>query len=194
MATPTSTTPINPSNPEMRSHLLSHYSTLLSTFSTSPSKFKILTSLPHISPTSTTPPPPPPKTLYVLDSSFNPPTLAHLHIARTALLQDNLPPSPTTRKHILLLLATTNADKKDPTPASFPQRLCMLRLLAEELISEFPSKPSEQAAGSARLTVDIGVTKQPYFIDKSISILEEGASYNQDTEQVHLLGYDTLVP
>ncbi|KAH8685596.1 hypothetical protein BGZ60DRAFT_95723 [Tricladium varicosporioides] len=151
---------------------LSYYRTLLSSFSSTQKNFQILHSLP-------TPPSASPKakTLYILDSSFNPPTLAHLRIATNALIQDPLHPEPP--KRLILLLATQNADKA-VKPASFDNRLCMMEILAQELLSKFKFNDE--------IGIDIAVTKFPYFAEKATSIEEE---YGEE-EQVHLIGYDTL--
>src|SRR5450432_1859290 len=97
-------------DPMLRSQLKS-YTTALKSFASSPSTFRILSSLPVRSQSSQ--PLPPPKTLYILDSSFNPPTLAHLRILTSALTEK----TPLPRR-VLLLLATQNADKAQK-PASF---------------------------------------------------------------------------
>lgn len=165
----------SPSIDPMLRTALQSYRTALHTFASSPSNFQILKSLPSSLP------PPPPKTLYILDSSFNPPTLAHLRIAKTALLSDPIP-SPTP-KRLLLLLATQNADKA-PKPAAFEQRLVMMEIFASSLLSETEQKIEG-------FGIDIGVTKLPYFADKAKSI-EESGLYPGSTQQVHLLGYDTL--
>ncbi|KAH6674522.1 hypothetical protein B0J14DRAFT_43101 [Halenospora varia] len=151
---------------------LPYYRSLLSSFSSSPKPFQILHSLP-------TPPnaSPKAKTLYVLDSSFNPPTLAHLQIATNALVQDPL--HPESPKRLILLLATQNADKA-AKPASFDNRLCMMEILARELLLKF--KADEE------IGIDIAITKFPYFAEKAKSIEEEYG----EAEQVHLIGYDTL--
>ncbi|KAG9243348.1 hypothetical protein BJ878DRAFT_121302 [Calycina marina] len=157
---------------------LSRYSGALTSFSSSPSKFHILHSLP----TST---PPPPKTLYILDSSFNPPTLAHARIATSALLHDtHSSPSP---KRLLLLLAIQNADKA-PKPASFEQRLAMMQAFASDLLASI----SKEIQNSEDISIDIAVTKLPYFVDKSATIEESGA-YSKDRKQVHMIGFDTLI-
>lgn len=51
-----------------------------------------------------------PRHLYVLDSSFNPPTKAHFHMALSALRHD-APRDGLDVKRLLLLLAVRNADK-----------------------------------------------------------------------------------
>jgi nicotinamide-nucleotide adenylyltransferase len=168
-------TTLSPSTDPMLRTALQSYRSALHTFASSPSNFQILKSLPSSSQST------PPKTLYVLDSSFNPPTLAHLRIAKTALLSDPIPAPVPTR--LLLLLATQNADKA-AKPAAFEQRLVMMEILASSLISD-----AQQGVES--LGIDIGVTKLPYFADKSNSI-ENSGLYPVSTQQVHLLGYDTL--
>ncbi|KAA8903172.1 cytidylyltransferase [Sphaerosporella brunnea] len=102
--------------------------------------------------------------LHVLDSSFNPPTRAHLSLLSRSGT------SPTTR--VLLLLATQNADKP-PAPASFEDRLAMMHLFA----------------ASVPLQVDIAITKHARFLDKAAELerVYPGA------EQTYLTGYDTLI-
>ncbi|KAL5000743.1 hypothetical protein BDV10DRAFT_32802 [Aspergillus recurvatus] len=120
--------------------------------------------------------------LHVLDSSFNPPTLAHRHIACSAVLESREQPS-----RILLLLATQNADKPSK-PASFEDRLIMMQLCAEELLASLES----EIPAAKFPVVDIGITKKPYFVDKATAI-ETAGVYPQGTQQVHLTGYDTLI-
>lgn len=122
--------------------------------------------------------------LFVLDSSFNPPTAAHLKIA-TSALEDSRQPS-----RLLLLLATQNADKPSK-PASFEDRLVMMTMFAQDLRSHLQSQLTSASPGELP-EIDIGVTKKPYFVDKAAAI-EESGLYAQGTEQVHLTGYDTLI-
>jgi nicotinamide-nucleotide adenylyltransferase len=169
------------SEPIMRSRL-QYYASSLKTFASSSSNFRILHSLPSNRTL------PPPKTLYILDSSFNPPTLAHLCIATTALLEDTRPtPFP---KRLLLLLATQNADKA-PKPATFEQRLLMMQLFAQDLLSNLQA-PENSSTETEDIGIDIGVIKLPYFMDKAKAVEESGA-YPKDTPQVHLTGFDTLI-
>ena len=135
-----------------------------------------------------------PKRLYVLDSSFNPPTRAHFRLCTSALLHDRPEPGP---KRLLLLLATQNADKA-PKPAAFEHRLAMMTIFAEEMEKELVVD-----GGREGVVVDVGVTKQARFVDKARAI-EECGNYSliDDSddggeravlEQVHLTGFDTLV-
>lgn len=144
----------------------------------------------------TVPPAPPkhsssPKTLYILDSSFNPPTRAHLRICTSALLHDR---SKAESKRLLLLLATQNADKA-PKPVAFEQRLVMMSIFAEEMVKEMAAE-----SGREGVVVEVGVTKKARFVDKA-RVIEECGDYSsiddegwrKPIEQVHLTGFDTLV-
>ncbi|KAI5784667.1 cytidylyltransferase family protein [Geopyxis carbonaria] len=117
----------------------------------------------HIFPRS--PQPVQPGPLYILDSSFNPPTLAHASLVLSC-----------KPKNLLLLLAVQNADKA-PAPAEFEDRLAMMQLFEETLPSD--------------ITVDIGITKHARFMDKSIAVAEHYGTLAN--EQVYLTGFDTLV-
>jgi len=155
-------------------------------FASSPHTFQILRTLPHPTPKLSSPL----KALYILDSSFNPPTRAHLRICTSALLQDKPTAVP---KRLLLLLATQNADKA-PKPASFEQRLAMMSIFAEELVKDATSSAGGNHS-DGDVIVDVGVTKEARFIDKAMA-LEEQADYREGEkpmEQVHLTGYDTMI-
>ena len=163
----------------------------LNAFASSPLTFQILRTIPFPHPSSSRQP----KALYILDSSFNPPTRAHLRICTSALLHDK---ATTVPKRLLLLLATQNADKA-PKPAAFEHRLAMMNVFAEELIQMVTtSDKKEDTLGD--VIVDVGVTKEARFIDKA-RILEAQEEYTgavkDDTakpvEQVHLIGFDTLI-
>lgn len=159
----------------------------LQAFASSPQTIQILCTLPHAPPKHSSSP----QQLYVLDSSFNPPTRAHLRICTSALLHDKSKAQP---KRLLLLLATQNADKA-PKPAAFEQRLAMMSIFAEEMVNGM-------AADGARegIVVDVGVTKKARFVDKA-RVIEECGDYSfvgdegekEPIEQVHLTGFDTLV-
>ncbi|KKA21526.1 hypothetical protein T310_4484 [Rasamsonia emersonii CBS 393.64] len=159
-------------------NLRAHYAAALKRFVASSLPFEVLSTEPANARNIE------PKVLYVLDSSFNPPTLAHMKIAGSALAE-----SPHSSSRLLLLLATQNADKPSK-PASFEDRLVMMTLLAQDLRANLQA--SRQIAQDDLPQIDIGVTKKPYFVDKATAIEASGV-YPSSLEQIHLTGYDTLI-
>ena len=167
--------------------LLSTFRTALESFASSPSAFQVLRSIPSEASNRSL------KTLYVLDSSFNPPTKAHLRIATSAVVKDRRAQSEPTR-HLLLLLATQNADKA-PKPASFEQRLVMMSIFAEDLIRSVREQENIGESVFPKLVVDVGITKSPLYLDKA-SVIDQSGRYGKDSagpEQVHLTGFDSLI-
>ncbi|KAL4873195.1 hypothetical protein BDV12DRAFT_160555 [Aspergillus spectabilis] len=158
------------------------YTSALKRFAESTKNFEVIASVAGEEPRATTPAE---EVLYVLDSSFNPPTLAHRRIACSAI-QEN----PRMPSRLLLLLATQNADKPSK-PASFEDRLIMMLLFAQDL-RDFLKLGTSTVDRMRIPVVDIGVTKKPYFVDKAAEI-ETAGVYSQSLEQVHLTGYDTLI-
>jgi nicotinamide-nucleotide adenylyltransferase len=157
--------------------------TALQSFTASPSKFSVVRT---VNATSTQP-----RTLYILDSSFNPPSIAHLTLATSALRQHALAESAPYR--LLLLFSTHNADKA-PSPASFVQRIALMTVFAEDLSQHLKKAPSGQQPDIAEISIDIGLTKEPYYSDKSAAIKETTPPfYSSDPIHVHLVGYDTLI-
>lgn len=151
------------------------YVSALKDFASSPATFRVLRTVPSSQPPKASPT----KTLYVLDSSFNPPSRMHMQITQSALEHDEGP----TPHRLLLLFATQNADKA-PKPASFEDRLVMMTLFAQEL--QF------QLGRLSKIAVDIGVTKLPYYHDKAASI-DESSVYDGQPQQVHTTGFDSLI-
>lgn len=160
---------------------------------------------------------PPPRTLFILDSSFNPPSIAHAALAQSAFLDDcnssSSQPSQQQKEkkeyefphRLLLLFAVTNADKI-AAPASFEHRLAMMTVFARDL-QDFFASLKEKGQGQEQeqkkdeqqrfhhhhhqpMAIDIGVTKYPFYTDKSRAIESEG--YPTHPRHIHLLGYDTL--
>ncbi|KAG5361949.1 putative nicotinamide mononucleotide adenylyltransferase [Yarrowia sp. C11] len=105
----------------------------------------------------------------VLDSSFNPPHYAHLELASLGMTN-------TRDNCILLLLSITNADKK-PAPAAFEQRLEMMELFKNSIDAE----------------VVLGLTKEPYFVDKYKVIKRLLGTHNLNPHLHFPMGLDTLV-
>ncbi|KAH9945015.1 Nucleotidylyl transferase [Epithele typhae] len=118
----------------------------------------------------------------VLDSSFNPPTLAHLALA--ALPPPSSSPSPSAPPARapdfdarLLLLSVRNADKQlKPGDATFEQRVEMMVLLARDLSSStavVPSDPPSASGPSAEgdSNVAVAIIDEPTFAGKSTRLL-----------------------
>ncbi len=220
---PSSTDPSMRAQPAIPRHLplLHFFATALSTFESSSAPFEVISTLPpwqqqqqhgarQQSPAPIRPQTPP-RSLVVLDSSFNPPTIAHMRMARSAL-------AAVERRRLLLLLSVNNADKA-PKPAAFAQRLAMMLAFArdlqaglvaddggEEREDKHEHKHEQDAEGG--LAIDLGLTTRPYFHDKSAAIAasgfykpsreaeggyDDGQQQQQQPEQVFLAGYDTLV-
>ncbi|CAK4034797.1 Hypothetical predicted protein [Lecanosticta acicola] len=127
-----------------------------------------------------------PKTLFILDSSFNPPSIAHRTLAKSALTRSVLENYESPHR-LLLLFAVMNADKA-PSPAAFEQRLSMMTVFAHDLLESLSADSQ-----TTPVPVDIGVTTAPYYTDKSSAIETEGAEwYPTKPIHVHLVGFDTL--
>ncbi|PWN54097.1 hypothetical protein IE53DRAFT_301759, partial [Violaceomyces palustris] len=148
----------------------------------------------------------------VLDSSFNPPTRAHLALARSEprsrmVSKARCKPSYDSR---LLLFSSSNADKgtlaggeKKPRSPDLEQRVEMMRLLARDVEEATTFHGDLHAEDSASLAV--GLVDQPLFFEKSSLIRDEiERSLNSDEDgtrggqapfslRLHwLVGFDTL--
>lgn len=131
-----------------------------------------------------------PSTLYILDSSFNPPSIAHLTLITSALKEHAYPERNPCR--VLLLFSTQNADKA-PSPASFAQRIALMSIFAEDLSNRLKTEVNQRNAGIARVPIDVGLTKEPYYNDKSVAIADtQPPIYPSSPSHVYLVGYDTL--
>ncbi|KAI9258033.1 hypothetical protein BDA99DRAFT_561472 [Phascolomyces articulosus] len=115
------------------------------------------------------------KNILVLDSSFNPPTKAHVALVHTTL--DHFPPNTFTG---CLFLFTCNNVDKPLSGASPPQRLAMMTLIADHMASFVPTA--------------VGTTASGRFIDKA-KALEETLDTNNDKkhEFYFIVGHDTMV-
>ncbi|KAF4965350.1 hypothetical protein FZEAL_10771, partial [Fusarium zealandicum] len=160
------------------------FSRALTSFQSSRDPFRILCTLPHLSSDAPSPRRPvrPVRDLVILDSSFNPPTLAHAGMARSAL-RDLGAKNNEEGKRLMLLLSVNNADKA-PKPASFPVRLCMMEAMGRELLDEVEG-----------LEIDVAVTTMPFFHDKARATTETDfyACEGQQPTMTFLAGFDTLV-
>ncbi|KAI1381169.1 Nucleotidylyl transferase [Hypoxylon crocopeplum] len=189
----------NPMSRLLPPNLVSLFTQALKSYQLSNATFRVLCSLTPSSSSSADPPAPipprnPPNTLLVLDSSFNPPTLAHQRMALSALSDHAYTDAGSHASRVLLLLAINNADKS-PKPAAFPQRLAMMYIFARDLLS---TTAATECAG-----IDVAVTTEPYFHAKSAAIASCEFYRGEQTEikgegegameQIYLTGFDTLI-
>lgn len=127
-----------------------------------------------------------PKRLFILDSSFNPPSIAHLSLCQSVL--QNFSSDRYEKPHrLLLLFSTMNADKA-PSAASFDQRLALMTVFATDLLDIISKQPDEYSV----VPVDIGLTTEPYYTDKSKAIEEVTSWYPDKPKHIHCVGFDTL--
>ncbi|KAK1075155.1 hypothetical protein LTR74_000561 [Friedmanniomyces endolithicus] len=127
-----------------------------------------------------------PKTLFILDSSFNPPSIAHQALVASALHKSSSDSHPKPHR-LLLLFATMNAEKA-PSAAAFEQRLTLMTVFATDILEILKDSKDHSV-----VPVDIGVTSLPYYTDKSAAIETEGAEwYPSKPSHVHIVGYDTI--
>lgn len=147
---------------------------------------------------------PRPLRISVLDSSFNPPTLAHLALARApAPAKDDDAGEYDAR---LLLLSVRNADKTlKPGDATYLQRLEMMFLLAQDIQRPLLLSPESLGTTAATMESDsmsnvaIAIIDEPTFIGKSTALLSLFRSRLTALDALHssprltfLLGLDTL--
>ncbi|KAI9178924.1 Low molecular weight phosphotyrosine protein phosphatase [Blastocladiella emersonii ATCC 22665] len=110
-----------------------------------------------------------PARIAVLDSSHNPPTVAHY-----TLLKHALEASPESYDAVLILLATRNADKGHLSDSAIDHRAAMMHSVARSLNSSLP--------------VAVATTEHALFLDKARAVREHapGASL------AWIVGTDTL--
>jgi nicotinamide-nucleotide adenylyltransferase len=127
----------------------------------------------------------------VLDASFNPPTIAHLALAKAALNladpQQMIDNDSTRSSLMILLLSVANADKIiDPAKdATYPQRCAMITALANNLSSSLPTRPNIAAM----------IINEPIFFKKAQIITDFIRSASSSQPRVSLtwlMGFDTL--
>lgn len=121
----------------------------------------------------------------VLDSSFNPPTLAHKTLALSSYPGESQ--GDIYQAH-LLLLSVRNADKiLKQGDATFIQRVEMMVHLAEDVAQNLPTQPPT--------TVAVAVIDEPSFVGKSTKLHAYLRPRLPDDVQVKLtfvLGTDTI--
>ncbi|KAK1824244.1 hypothetical protein LTR12_001310 [Friedmanniomyces endolithicus] len=162
--------------------LVPRLASALDSFRSSGSKFRVLKT---VSPSEAVPKDPirassdeSPKTLFILDSSFNPPSIAHQALVASALHKSSSDAHPKPHR-LLLLFATMNAEKA-PSAAAFEQRLTLMTVFATDILENLKDSKDHSV-----VPVDIGVTSLPYYTDKSAAIETEGAEW-------YPIGYDTI--
>jgi nicotinamide-nucleotide adenylyltransferase len=118
----------------------------------------------------------------VLDSSFNPPTLAHLALANSVLphhsgafgsSSDVSEPSTSNDAHQcnydarMLLLSVRNADKSlGETDATYVQRLEMMTLLSKDVVIH-----GDNGTLNHEANVAVAIIDEPTFVGKSAKLL-----------------------
>ena len=158
--------------------------------------------LPH--PRAGNPPSKRPIRISILDSSFNPPTLAHLALANSPR-PNRTADDDSDYDAKLLLLSVKNADKTlKPGDATYLQRLEMMALLAKDVVTHNSSISSQaeddKMTAEELANVAIAITDQPTFVGKSKNLLDFlmqrypslATSPHPDTQLTFLLGLDTL--
>jgi nicotinamide-nucleotide adenylyltransferase len=123
-------------------------------------------------------------------------------MARDAVLEELKTEQGKGAVRLLLLLAIQNADKA-VKPAAFEHRLAMMWAFARDVRKSIDQAgPSDE--DGADVAIDVGLTTQPYFHEKSTAIAQsdfykahgEGGKVDTESnvpEQVILVGYDTLI-
>ncbi|KAG8982239.1 hypothetical protein FRB90_006928, partial [Tulasnella sp. 427] len=121
----------------------------------------------------------------VLDSSFNPPTLAHKELALSEYPTNS---SRSAYQARLLLLSVRNADKVLKNgDATFVQRVEMMIHLAEDLAESHQAQPS--------VNIAVAVIDEPSFVGKSTKLQAYLRSRVPNETQIKLafvLGTDTI--
>ena len=158
-----------------------------------------------------------PLRISILDSSFNPPTLAHLALANSrrsealATGESIVGEESLTYDAKLLLLSVKNADKTlKPGDATYQQRLEMMGLLTQDVQPDGNPNITTTLAhdpfttAPERANVAIAVIDEPTFVGKANAFLDFLKSrlhsltpsvhinVPQDVESTFIVGLDTL--
>jgi nicotinamide-nucleotide adenylyltransferase len=124
----------------------------------------------------------------VLDSSFNPPTLAHLALAKSQ-------PAQGSYDARLLLLSIRNADKLlKPTDANLLQRLEMMAISTQDIDSDMPDSMRNAATAIIDEPTFVGKSRNLLtFLRDHIASLDKGSLASPPKIQLTFLqGFDTL--
>ncbi|KAI0330253.1 Nucleotidylyl transferase [Cubamyces sp. BRFM 1775] len=141
----------------------------------------------------------------VLDSSFNPPTLAHLALANTLPPpSSDVPPSspsaPCDFDARLLLLSVRNADKQlKPGDATYEQRIAMMVLLAHDLARSHARNVDTALQNYPESTphepnVAVAIIDEPTFVGKSAILREFLAKRISELEGLNVGAETTASP
>ncbi|KAJ3732539.1 hypothetical protein DFJ43DRAFT_1073055 [Lentinula guzmanii] len=129
----------------------------------------------------------------VLDSSFNPPTVAHCALANTR--RPRHADSSDEYDGKLLLLSVRNADKQlKPGDATYTQRIEMMIQLAEDL------RDADSHGNGSNDNIAVAIIDEPTFVGKSrllqIFLKERlrsiSSSLTPEVDLTFILGFDTL--
>lgn len=119
--------------------------------------------------------------LFILDSSFNPPHLAHYSLVKTSIDYEAFK-NDRNSSSVLLLLSISNADKADGEPASLEQRIDMIILLAEHITK------------SLGVPAAVALTSCPKFADKCEAIQNHSRELAlPKLKLTFLVGFDTII-
>lgn len=143
------------------------------------------------------PPPRPdggPTRIAILDSSFNPPTLAHRALLFSTLAAAA---SPADFDAALLLFSTTNADKQ-LQGVGVQERVMMMEIVARGMAAaSFDSDSNTSSVSHAMKNFAVGITKHARFLDKAESILSwHRTQYPPSSPSLDLhfiMGLDTIL-
>ncbi|KAF9267935.1 Nucleotidylyl transferase, partial [Marasmius fiardii PR-910] len=136
-----------------------------------------------------------PLQISVLDSSFNPPTVAHLALANARRPRYHSIDESNAHDYDakLLLLSVRNADKQlKSTDATYSQRLEMMIRLAQELVT---TDEGEGDVPKKHENVAVAIVDEPTFVGKSNLLqkfLKGRTNHPQEFRLTFLLGFDTL--
>lgn len=119
--------------------------------------------------------------LFILDSSFNPPHLAHYSLVKKSIDYEAYQYDRSSSS-VLLLLSISNADKADGEPASLEHRIDMIILLAEYI------------AKSLEVPTAVALTSCPKFADKCEAIQNHSRELAlAKSKLTFLVGFDTII-
>ena len=144
-----------------------------------------------------------PLRISVLDSSFNPPTLAHLALAKSPCPSDRDDGEKNSKVQDicgydakLLLLSVKNVDKSlKAGDATYQQRLEMMLLLSKDVIGSTNTDASHSLPKREAANVAIAIIDKPTFVGKSSTLLEflqRRLTTPLPIELTFLVGLDTL--